>query len=86
MSEGEQEREAVGGVNSQCARLRIAQPAFGNQIVEEGMKSLFTDMWCLLPGKREGDGRKGAGEIGFTIGEDTTTPGSCRSSPAKRSL
>ena len=70
MSEGQEQGEAVAGIDLERAGLCVAQPALGDEIVKEGVKPLFADQRCGLPGKREGDSRTALGEIGFVVSED----------------
>jgi acetaldehyde dehydrogenase (acetylating) len=43
MAEREQKREAIVGIDPERSGLRVAQPALGHQIVEEGVEAIFAD-------------------------------------------
>ena len=63
-AEGQQQCEAVAGIDLQGSRLRIAQPAFGDEVVEKRMQALLADVRRRLARQGESD----LGMLGFEVG------------------
>jgi hypothetical protein len=72
VTESQQKSEPIGGIDFERARLRIAKPALGHEIVKEGMQALLANMRPGAPGECKGDGRALLFKIGRVIGENAT--------------
>src|ERR1043166_162640 len=72
MAKRQKQREAVAGVNLKRPRLRVVEPALGDEIVEERMQAGLADVPNGLQRQGEGDSRLLVRQIGCVVSEHAT--------------
>ena len=75
MAKCQKEREAVGGIDLEGFGLSVAQPAFGNEVVEERMKPLLADVWRGLRWQSKGNSWMFGLDVGRVVSEHATAAG-----------
>src|SRR5216684_583940 len=76
MTEAEQQRKTAARIDAQRARLRIAKPSFGDEIVKEGMQATLRDIGLYPERQRVGNGgRLLALQVRGIVGKDATSTG-----------
>src|SRR5260221_3308364 len=75
VTERKKQGEAVVRINFERACLSIAKPALRDQVVKEGVKSLFADVWSRLAGEGKSNRRMAGFEICGIVGEPTASAG-----------
>lgn len=75
LAEGEEQFETGGLAFSEEAGLGFLEPAFGHEVVEEGVQALLGDVRWFLEGERPGDWGVLGGEVGGVVGEGAALAG-----------
>src|SRR6266508_3977039 len=75
MAKSKEQRESVVPSDLERPGLRVTQPSFGDQIVEERMQPRLAEMRSGLQGEGEGNGGMAAFEVRRVVSERTAAAG-----------